>query len=68
MRTREDTARFVEQQFDVWGNYECKLNKAGHHHYGKQDARELLDFIFGGEPQVEADKMHGKNLRNGFKA
>ena len=65
MKTREEVARFVEQQFDLWGNYECKLNKGGCHHYGKQEVRELMDFIFCGEPATDEQKVNGKQLRNG---
>lgn len=64
MKTREEVARFVEYQFDPYSTYECKLNKGGCHHYGKQDVRELLDFIFEGMPTTEVEKVVGKQLRN----
>jgi hypothetical protein len=69
MKTREETARFVEQQFEVYGrNYECPLEKGGQWHYGKQDVRALLDFIYGGPPDGKEQEVQGKNLRNGFRA
>ena len=69
MKTREETARFVEQQFEAYGGpYKCPLNKARQWHYGKQDVRALLDFIYGGSPTSDDQSVHGKSLRNGLKA
>ena len=68
MKSREEAARFVERQFDGYGGYECKLNKGGCHHYGKQEVRELMDFIYGGEPENDSQKINGKQLRNGRRA
>ena len=69
MKTREETARFVEQQFEVYGgNYECPLEKGGQWHYGKQDVRALLDFSYGGPPKSEKHQVRGKALRNGYRA
>jgi len=67
MKTREEVARYVERQFDDYGDYECQLEKGGHHHYGRQEVRELMDFIFGGEPQTPSQKVNGKQLRNGHR-
>ena len=68
MKTREEMARFVEHQFDMFGKYECQLPKGGCHHYGKQEVRELMDFIYGGEPQTDEQKINGMKLRNGHRA
>lgn len=57
MKSRKEIARFVEYQFNDSGVYECKLNKGQHHHYGRQDVRELLDFIFDREPKTEEEKV-----------
>ena len=57
IKTREETARFVEQQFDV--NYKCKLNKGDCQGYGRQDVRELMDFIYGGEPTTDEQQVNG---------
>jgi len=54
MKTREEVARFIEQQFH-W-SHNCSLSKTAHH-YGRQEARELMDFIYGEEPQSEAQKI-----------
>ena len=63
-KTREETARFVEQQFSYSSTYECQLEKGRHWHYGKQDVRALLDFIYDGEPATPDEHVQGKNLRN----
>ena len=68
MKTRQEVARFIESQFDGYGKYKCKLEKGGCHHYGKQEVRELMDFIFDGEPVEEIDKINGLRLRNGHRA
>lgn len=68
MKTREEVARFVEDQFEVYGStYNCPLNKGYQWHYGKQDVRALVDFIYGGPPASKEQEIQGKNLRNGFK-
>ena len=54
MKTREEVARFIEQQFH-W-SYECRRRKTANH-YGRQEARELMDFIYGEEPQNEKQKI-----------
>ena len=68
MKSREETARFIEHQFDNFGSYECKLPKERAWHYGKQEVRELMDFIYGGPPKSEKHQVRGKALRNGHRA
>ncbi len=58
MKTREEVARFVEQQFDARSGYSCKLEKGYCHHYGRQEVRELMDFIYGGEPASGDQKVN----------
>ena len=48
MQQRHVAARFVELQFASM--YQCSRPKGGHTNYGVQEARELLDFIYGGPP------------------
>ena len=55
MKTREEVARFVEKQ--MGGRYICSRNKNYAHHYGLQELRELMDFIYGEEPQNEEQKI-----------
>jgi hypothetical protein len=54
-KTREEVARFVEKQ--MGSNYICSRNKNYAHHYGLQELRELMDFIYGEEPQNEEQKI-----------
>lgn len=54
MKTREEVARFIEHQFGPI--HDCKLEKGGHG-YGKQDLRELMDFIYDSEPKSEAEEI-----------
>jgi hypothetical protein len=64
MRSREEVARYVENQFDAYGGYICPLEKADCWHYGKQEVRDLLDYIYGGPPQSREQEVQGKRLRN----
>jgi len=54
MKSRAEVAAFIRKQFD----HDCYNNpkKAGKHHYGYQDARDLLDFIYDGEP-LEGEEL-----------
>ena len=54
MKTRSEVARFIEAQFDDF-NYKCPLPKCSNFHYGRQDLRILMDFIYGGPPGDDAD-------------
>jgi len=54
MKTREEVARFVEKQFMTRYSCSLKKNAVG---YGRQEVRELLDFIYGEEPQNEEQKI-----------
>lgn len=47
MKTREEAARYIETQFSVGP---ISREKNGAVHYGYQEVRELMDFIYGGEP------------------
>ncbi|HEB94361.1 MAG TPA: hypothetical protein ENI94_13055 [Gammaproteobacteria bacterium] len=51
---RERAARFVEQQLG-WGTNASKNSPGAH--YGAQELRELLDYIYGGEPKTTAEKI-----------
>ena len=58
--SREEAARFIEYQFDESRNYHCRRPK-GHVHYGLQELRELMDFIYGGEPKTEEENIRGRD-------
>ena len=49
MKNREEVARFVESQLE--SEVPKTREKKGKHHYGFQELRELMDFIYGGEPE-----------------
>ena len=70
MKTREEVARFIEWQFGVVDTippgvqsqtpfYVCPRQKAGAHHFGMQDVRVLLDFIYGGPPAATDQEVNG---------
>lgn len=56
-KTRFEVARFIEKQMD-WKNNKL-IEKGGRHHYGWMELRELMDFIYGGEP--DHDEMLRQN-------
>lgn len=67
MKTREEVAQFVNEQFKGYGStYHCPFEKDRNWHYGKQDVRALLDFIYGGPPESKEQEVKGLNLRNGL--
>jgi hypothetical protein len=55
MRTREDTAKFVAQQMS-W-KHECARPKGDKFHYGWQELRELMDFIYEGAPTTDTEML-----------
>lgn len=54
LKTREEVARFVEKQMGAL--HVCKFPKGSFCHYGYQELRELLDFIYGDSP-TEIEKL-----------
>ena len=67
MKTREEVARFVENQFDNFGTYNCPRDKGHAYHYGRQDVKVLLDFIYEGPPITEDEKIKMLRLKNGHR-
>ena len=55
MKQREEAARFVERQ--LFGDADTKRDKNRRHHYGVQELRDLMDFIYGGEPEADGHKI-----------
>jgi len=51
---REKAVRLIEQQLD-WNTEASK--KCPLPHYGACELRELLDFIYGGEPATDSEKL-----------
>lgn len=61
MKTRRQTARFIEKPLH-W-EHAVTLNKEGKGHYGLQELRELLDFVYEGQPRDGHEKL--KNPERG---
>lgn len=63
MKTREEVVRFISRQFDraksnrpEKGAFEYKGRLVGGAwHYGVLELRELMDFIYEGEPKSESE-------------
>ena len=53
MKTREEAVKLIEDQIE---DRKCSRGK-GAVHYGKQELRELMDFIYGGEPENDDQKI-----------
>lgn len=49
MKTREEVAKFINNQLSG-KEYVCVRDKRDRVGYGKQELRELMDFIFEGPP------------------
>ena len=56
MRKREDTARFIEAQMTDTSEllYAAKHQRV---HYGWHELRILMDFIYEGHPQTDAENL-----------
>ena len=52
-KTREEVANFIEEQFNYESTRSTKREKGNCDHYGKQELRELLDFIYGSKPNKD---------------
>ena len=57
MKTLEEAARFIEAQLKH--DWVSKLEKGHQFHYGKQELRELMDFIYEGPPE-EHERIYKK--------
>jgi hypothetical protein len=54
---RSDVARFIESQFE---NGNCDREKSEKHHYGWQELRELMDFIYMSEPLSPEEMLNNE--------
>ena len=52
---RSETVKFIADQLS--GKHKCSLPKPYTHHYGVQELRELMDFIYRELPQSEDEKL-----------
>ncbi len=67
MKTRAEAAALARRQLQdspdtSGGYYKGKTlidgrEKGNQHHYGKQELRELLDFIYGGPPENDDERV-----------
>ena len=69
MKTREETAKFLTDQL----NYTIEIERTKPRgRYSWQDARDLLDFIYGGKPTNKTELLinsdPSKALRIGIKS
>ena len=55
MKSRAEAAALVQRQLE---NNKRGLNVYAHH-YGRMELRELLDFIYEGEPKSDAERIAG---------
>lgn len=55
VKDREEVARFIEAQ--LTSGWECTLPKPNTHHYGRQELKELLDFIYRGPPETPTEEI-----------
>ena len=54
---RIDAVKFINNQFDDMSE---KIDKTGYWHYGREELRDLMDFIYEGRPKREEEKIKGK--------
>lgn len=58
MRSREEAVSFARQQ--LVAEIETGRSKPNTHHYGLQELRDLMDFIYGGPPEAPAQELNRK--------
>lgn len=61
MKSREQAAEYVKAQLEreLW-KYRCTTsgrNKGTQHHYGKQELRELMDFIYEDDKPFKCEEI-----------
>ena len=65
MKTRAETVAFVMSQ--LASRYECSRNKGTRnyqrHHYGVQELRELMDFVYEGQPASDAELIASRTTK-----
>jgi hypothetical protein len=55
MKTRTEVVTFINNQLN---RHDDPLDKGGKFHYGRQELRELLDFLYG-QPQSPEEELRG---------
>lgn len=60
MKTREEVARVIDSQLAMAGDDVMFYRKNQKIHYGLQELKDLMDFIYEGAPKSEEEKItHG---------
>ena len=61
MKSRKDVAKFISNQFesDVYED----LEKGNRFHYGRQELKQLMDYIYNSEPNNEDEKLIFKTVK-----
>lgn len=57
MKTREEAVTFIHTQFDHGQGTITGRTKPSTHHYGLQELRELMDFIYEQEPAADNERI-----------
>ena len=60
-RTRKEAAEFIRKQFEE--NQKTDREKAGKVHYGKQELRQLLDYIYVTAPKTKEEKLNFETMQ-----
>lgn len=61
-KTRAEVAAFVSQQMEEQPD-ELYRRKRSKSHYGKQELKDLLDFLYDGPPKTEEEKLTCDGMR-----
>ena len=56
LKDRNTVARFIEKQMDY--NHECSREKGEQTHYGWQELRDLMDFIYNSKPKHKEQELN----------
>lgn len=59
-KTREEVVQFIKAQFAGLKHLEyshTEREKNSRHHYGVQELRDLLDYLYGHTPTMDAEKL-----------
>ena len=58
---REMAVKFIERQLDMDSSYTCRREKPRAVHYGRQELRELLDYIYQERPASDDQVIRGSS-------
>ena len=60
MKSRADVVRFMNDQLHVCGADAPLGEKGRQWHYGRQELKQLLDYLYGGPPQHPDDELRNE--------